>query len=266
MSENNNSNTNPSADQTDGVVSQKSNGKVVDITNSKNDEAIAKLDALLTEIDPDFLKNLQNLAQDVREEVEKTKIEVAPLPNINLDAHGKFFWLKKIWNKPKIKYSIIGFLLAVVLPSSIYFFVIQVTNIFSLPYKNNLADWASEVYVYPETDDFVLLFDEYKKPFYNLTLPELTVNLATMPGGAQSYGQISIHIEAQSQKNLDLLKRKEAELLDISQRVLERVTWQDLSTTSGKLQTKKNLVLTMNKVLGDGLVSEVYYHSFFTKK
>lgn len=235
-------------------------------SKDRNNLGTKAIDDMLTEFDPKFLKDLESLASDVKIESEKVNLDVNTIKPNDMLSTTLLGRLKLFFLKPHLKYSMIGFGLAIILPLTFYLISIWVTGLFALPYKQNLNEFADKIYSFSNDSELVMLYDEFKKPMLNFVLPELTVNLATMPGGLQSYGKISIQIETEDEHKLELLKKKQAELIDISQRVLERLTWQDLSTTQGKIQTKKNLLLTMNKVLGDNLVTEVFYYSFFTKK
>lgn len=239
---------------------------VVELKEKRSEKSLERMDELLSaEVDPDFFKNLQNIATIVKEETDKTN-SVEPIAPSTSSVSSKLAKLKALWEKPMIKYSIIGGGLAILLPTLIFVLSQQVSKMFTLPYKPNLLGLTEKVYTFPEDDEFILLFDEVRAPIFTFSLPMITVNLVSADSSSRSYVQVTIQIDTRSQKALDLVTKKERELIDVSQRVLERLSWQELSTTNGKIQTKKNLVATMNKVLGSGTVADVFYQSFFTKK
>lgn len=91
-------------------------------------------------------------------------------------------------------------------------------------------------------------------------LDTFVVNLAEKSG--RRYLKAGISLELSSAPKDDEVKAKMPQIRDAVIVLLSSKSWEDVSSTQGKIQIRKELTHRINKILGDARVRNVFYTEF----
>ncbi len=178
-------------------------------------------------------------------------------------------FIKALWHTPRLKK--IYFLTFVASLYLSYFFVMSILTQKKLPTVNlegvtSFEQVADAVYVFsPDTP-----LEQFDSPIrhsdYTVLLGKVVANLRpTENSSGQPMGAFRFHFEASTRETAMELVDREKELLDLMQRAIEEMTWDELSTSDGKARLKLVLRKKINEALNRGRVKKVLIETIILK-
>jgi flagellar basal body-associated protein FliL len=234
---------------------------------SSNGTSEVNFDEVIAEVDPNFKQEIESIDQkdfagvdiqtDTSDVTVTTENEKVP------SALRAYF--ANLPKDVKVRYlSALGILL-VMLPITFLIFKGFLLPTFELPYHVSMKELTEVVYSYPTDTVEVPLFDEFKSQSFTFTLPETTITLKKTDDNP-SYGKFEFFLNIREKEMATQIKLKESEIMDLIQRSLEQITWEELQTPNGKEKVKKVIRQRVNEYLQANIVLGVFYRSVILTK
>lgn len=224
------------------------------------------VDELLSEVDPDFSSEVDKISSEDfagvvigKDKVSEEVDEEAEVPSV-----FKTF-IANIPTEKKNRYMLAASVVTILIPLAMLIFMGKILPTFELPYLVSMDEVSKDVRTYPTDGVQVPLFDEFRSKAFTIALPKAMINLKT-DGGSPSYGQFEFFINIRDKELAAAIKSKQSEMIDIMQRVLEEVTWDQLQSPTGKERVKKVIRHRLNEFLQGNIVLGVYYRSVILQK
>jgi flagellar basal body-associated protein FliL len=176
---------------------------------------------------------------------------------------------KFVWTTPRLKKLYFILFLGSIYLS--YFFAIKIITKQKLPGINlegvtSFEQVADNVFPFgPDTS-----MEQFDSPIrhsdYTVLLGKVVANLRPTPAtSGQPMGAFRFHFEASTRETAMELVDREKELLDLMQRAIEEMTWDELSSTDGKEHLKLILRKKINEALNRGRVKKVLFETIILK-
>ena len=134
------------------------------------------------------------------------------------------------------------------------------------PYMNSLEEVADRVVSLPQGTPFESFYSPLRQPEYFLSIDDVIVQLTSTRRAPRVMGRFEFYVETNNRRALIEISDRQGEVVDLMQKVLGGQTWEELSTTSGKLRVKRRLRAHMNSMINYGYVREIYYKNLLLKK
>ena len=125
-----------------------------------------------------------------------------------------------------------------------------------------VADAKFEFNADEEMEDFT---DPIYHPEHVMLIDKVVVNLRPSAQSPSPMGLFEFYIEGSSSESAIEIKDREVEVRDLISRSLERMTYDDLSTTAGKNKAKLSLRKALNLILTKGRVRRVFFRNIVLK-
>jgi flagellar FliL protein len=93
-------------------------------------------------------------------------------------------------------------------------------------------------------------------------LNSFVVNLLDTQGVAKRYLKITMQLEIGKEEDRLLIENHNAQIRDTVLLLLSSQSLKEINTMEGKLELKQTLLSRMNQILGDGVVSSIYFTEF----
>lgn len=133
-------------------------------------------------------------------------------------------------------------------------------------YIINFNEVADKIHKIDKNAEWEQFRNPMRFPEYVVRFDRLIVMLKTSKFSSNTpMGVFSIYFETSSQEAATEVKFREAEMRDVSARTLEGVSYDDIRNFEGKKKAKKALIQSVNKVLNQGKVVNVYFKDFVLK-
>ncbi len=227
---------------------------------------VEDVDQLISELDPEFSQELEKISSEDFTGVIIEKDNVSDEVDEDAKAPSAFkAFIGNISAERKRRYMIAAAVVAVMIPLVILIFMGKILPKFELPYMVSMDEVSTTVYTYPTDGVEVPLFDEFRTNAFTVALPKTIINLK-VDGGSPSYGEFEFFVNLRDKDLADSIKNKQSEIIDLLQRVLEQVTWQELQSPIGKEKVKKVIRHRINEFLQGNIVIGVYYRSVILQK
>ena len=224
------------------------------------------IDKAIADEDPGFAGELAEISADdflgVVIEREKASDEI--------DENGKSVSAFRAYmgNLPKdVKNRLLaaGGVVAVMVPLALLIYLGKILPEFELPYATSMGEITSKVYSYPTDGLEVPLFDPYRTNAFTVPLPKATINLKNK-GEGPVYGEFEFFLNLRDKDQAKTIEGRQSELIDVIQRSLEQVSWEEMQTAVGKEKVKKVVRHRINEFLQGNIVLGVYYRSVLVQK
>lgn len=143
------------------------------------------------------------------------------------------------------------------------------TGIIQVPEAYLLGDFrvvADRVYTYDGDVRFEEYYSSLRLPEYIVLFEKLVVNLKPSVNSSNNpMGTLQVYLEGTKREAAIELKDREKEFLDVMQRVVEDIPYDELRTSHGKQKMKTNIRNEINSLINHGRVRRVYLKHFITK-
>ena len=118
--------------------------------------------------------------------------------------------------------------------------------------KKEANSKESEVTVKPKKDEVKISFP----------LKSFIVNLMDSSGSGRRYLKVTMELETDSEENKSIIEKNISKLRDAIIMILSSRSFKDISSIEGKIELKRSLMMKINEVIGDNLVSNIYFTEF----
>lgn len=236
------------------------------LDDNKDENPAVNVDELIAEQDPEFAAKMNEISTEdfsgVKIDKDSASEEVDD--SVEVPSRWKAYW-QNIPDEIKTRYFSAMGVLAIAVPIAFFIFKGHLLPHFELPYYVSMEQLTKKVYSYPTDGVQVPLFDDFRTSTHTVQLPKSIINLRSKAGAA-SYGEFEFSLVLRDEGLSAAIQSKESELLDLMQRVLEQVTWEELQTPIGKEKVKKIIRHRINEYLQGNVVIGVYYRSVLMAK
>jgi flagellar basal body-associated protein FliL len=125
---------------------------------------------------------------------------------------------------------------------------------------------ADRIYSYGDDATFEEYYSTLRLPEYIVLLEKIVVNLKPSASSSSNpMGTFQFYIEGTKREAAIEIKDREKEFLDVVQRVVEEIPYDDLRTVRGKKKLKVNIRNALNDLINNGRIRRVYIKHFITK-
>lgn len=250
--------SNPNQAQADTTV-------VVDDSNME--QLITELDEAITESDPEFLTKINAIQVDNQylDTMSNNGLDFIAVVPASITLKQRLFQVVDFKHNFKTVLmfwlSIMG--VAVVVTSVIKFGPWKTRK---YPFLMSYSEWSVPVDDYNPMTETQFFFENPKTAKNLVELKKMMVNVkSSQNSGANPMLAFTVSIEGVSKEVVVEIKDREAEFLDMTQRLAEEFTYDELSQTEGKQELSNKILESVNAVLTRGLARKVYYSSFIIK-
>lgn len=133
-------------------------------------------------------------------------------------------------------------------------------------YILNFNEVADKIYPIAAEDKWEKFRNPLRFPEYVVRFDRLIVMLKRSQFSSQSpMGVFALYFETSSQEAATEMKFRETEMRDVAARTLEEMTYDEIRSFEGKQKAKKALIQSINKVLNQGKLVNVYFKDFVLK-
>ena len=88
------------------------------------------------------------------------------------------------------------------------------------------------------------------------------VNLMDSSGSGRRYLKVTMELETSSEEYKTMLEKHLSQLRDTIIMILSSMSFSDINTMEGKLELKKMLMMKINQVMGENIVTNIYFTEF----
>lgn len=129
----------------------------------------------------------------------------------------------------------------------------------------SMKDLASESYIY-ETDQVELFYESTHSSQNMIALPKMVVNIRrSVNSGINPMAAFDFFIEGSASEVVVEIKDREAEIRDLFQRIMEEMTFDQLSSGEGKQLLTEKLRKDVNTILTKGKVRKIFIKTAIVK-
>lgn len=189
--------------------------------------------------------------------------------NIAIAGSATKTYVRAMWATPRLKK--IYFLVFIASAYTSYFLIMQIVMNKKLPMVNlegvtSFEHVADGVYEFAADANMEQFDNPVRHSDYTVLLGKVVANLRPTPGtSGQPMGAFRFHFEASTRETAVELVDREKELLDLMQRTIEEMTWDELSTADGKAHLKLVLRKKINEALNRGRVKKILIETIILK-
>jgi flagellar basal body-associated protein FliL len=234
-----------------------------------DDAALADIEALIAEEDPDFLNQLNEIAIDndsvdlsLMEQVLTGTESLPKPPNPFFEEVKKMFQIR---SNPK---QVLFFWMIVVLIGGAVVYVIKY-----FPWGKNMplflrhyGELGLPINPYNPLSESEFFFDNSRVSKNMVSLKKMVVNLkASASSTSNPMLAFEITVEGLSKEVVIEIKDREAEFKDLVLRTAEDYSYDELTEPQGKQGLAERILLTLNSQLTQGQVRRVFYRTFILK-
>ncbi len=224
------------------------------------------VDQILGEADPNFSQEMAEIASADFSNVVIDSDTTAEEVDENAKAPSMFrAYFNNISQERKKRYLAALVVILILVPISILIFMGKLLPTFNLPFYLSMNELTEKTYSYELEDTKIPLFDSFRNNTVTAPLPKTMINLSS-DGGEPVYGQFEFFLVLRDKEVEKLVQKKQTEILDLVQRILEQVSWDDLKSPLGKERVKKILRHQLNEYFQGNYVVGVYYRSVLLQK
>lgn len=239
------------------------------VTAQSEQDALHEIDLMLSEEDPQFLKQIAEIRVDTAESNLSIMDDV--LGRFKIKKKSSIKWrfhfenLFYIRNDPK-KVILFWGLIAI---STVV--VLAGPKIFKLYYGKGLflrsyADWNSNSVSYNPINEAEPFYDNPRFAKNLITMTKMVTNLKPSENsGPNPMIAVELSVEGMSAESIVEIKDREAEFKDILLRQAEEFSYDDLSSAEGKKKLLDRFTVVINANLSQGQVRRTMLKSFITK-
>lgn len=251
-------------------MDEKELSRIAELADVSLDDALAEMDELIANEDPEFAKSLgqisidNSLVQPVPGSVGQDAMAKVIKPKVSLITRLKV--LVDYKSNPK---KVIGFWSGLLIVATLAGFSV-ITKIWIKPSKlfiTSLGDLGGEVIAYDLEKDTESFFEN---PKLSRNLVSISRMVANIKSGTNSTVNpmvaLELTVEGMNTEVVIEIKDREAEFKDKILRVVEGQNYDVLDIESGKLDLAKKIRDEMNANLTRGQVRRVLYKSFVIKR
>lgn len=232
-------------------------------------EAMADVDKILAEEDPEFLKEIEQIEIDAA--IVSLSIMDDAISRMDNDSSRFKFIKTHLKNAVNIKANpkkvLMLWLLIIVACAVVYFAPTVLNKIFTdKHFIKSYAELNPEVQSYNPLTESELLFDNPKFAKNLVTMSKMKANIKKSADSSDNpMLALELNIEGTSAEVTIEIKDREAEFKDILLRQAEDFTYSQLDTVEGKRELLNSFRTEMNKSLTQGQVRRVLLRSFILK-
>lgn len=149
-----------------------------------------------------------------------------------------------------------------------YFYVVNSRLLYKESYKffGSIAEVASYSFIYNSESEAEAFYASPRVKTYSFQLRPIVINMKRNPGSKRNpMGFFEFVLDGSSGDVLVEVKTRETEILDIVQRVVEAMKYEELDSQEGKLMLKEALRKELNKILIEGSLRKVQIQSIIIK-
>jgi hypothetical protein len=224
------------------------------------------VDKAIAEEDPNFNKELGDISNEDFKGVVIDKNSASEEVDDTEKVPSAFkAFIDNLPEETKQRYYLATAIMLTLMPLSYFIYKGKVLPNFELPYVVSMNELTKDVYPYNVEGTWVPLFDESRTRSHTVQLPKAVINLRSR-GGDSSYGEFKFSLVLRDEELSGAIDAKQSEILDLVQRVLEQITWDELQTPVGKEKVKKIIRHRINQYLQGNVVIGVYYQSVLLSK
>ena len=232
-------------------------------------EAMADVDRILAEEDPEFLKEVEQIQIDAA----IVSLSIMDQAMLMMDDNPSFFRkvfvhfknLVNIRANPK-KVLLIWLLIAAAIAAVMYVPTLLSRLLENKIFIRSYADLGGDVQNYNPMTEAEPLYDNPKFSKNVVTMSKMMLNIkASENSGTNPMLSVELNVEGTSAEATIEIKDREAEFKDILLRQAEDFSYDQLDTKSGKRELLENFKMAMNKNLTQGQVRRVLLRSFILK-
>ncbi|OQW47220.1 MAG: hypothetical protein A4S09_15620 [Proteobacteria bacterium SG_bin7] len=178
-------------------------------------------------------------------------------------------YLKALWATPRLKkFYFLTFVASTYLS---YFLIMLIVTNKKLPTVNlegvtSFEQVADSVHEFSPEASMEQFDSPIRHSDYTVLLGKVVANLRPTQGtSGQPMGAFRFHFEASTRETAVELVDREKELLDLMQRTIEEMTWDELSSVDGKAHLKLVIRKKINEALNRGRVKKVLIETIILK-
>jgi flagellar basal body-associated protein FliL len=149
-----------------------------------------------------------------------------------------------------------------------FFYVIKSGILYKENYKfiGSIAEVASNSFLYNPESESEAFYGSPRVKTYSFQLKPIVINLKrNISSNRNPMGFFEFVLDGSSGDVLVEVKARETEILDIIQRVIESMKYEEIDSQDGKLLLKENLRKELNKILLEGSLRKVQIQSIIIK-
>lgn len=132
----------------------------------------------------------------------------------------------------------------------------------ALVYASTLGSESPVITEEKEIQKLEIERDQKVEAPYLYTMDKFTVNLEGYP---RRIVQTEVNLELLDKSGYEEVIRLGSKARDTIVRILNGKNLEDIETLQGKLRLKEQIATTLNNLLSDGVVKEVYFSEFIVK-
>jgi flagellar basal body-associated protein FliL len=184
-----------------------------------------------------------------------------------------FQWLKEFFGQ-FLKWPLkkkLGFVLTVTVLGMVtfgFFYVVKSKLLYKESYKffGSMAEVASYTFLYNPETEAEAFYASPRVKTYSFQLRPIVLNLKRNDGSNRNpMGFFEFVLDGSSGDVLVEVKTRETEIVDIVQRVIETMKYEEIDSQDGKLMLKETLRKELNKILIEGSLRKVQIQSIIIK-
>jgi flagellar basal body-associated protein FliL len=179
----------------------------------------------------------------------------------------KFFEQFSSWSSKKKMGFVLSFS-GLALVGFGFFYVVKSRLLYKESYKfyGSMGDVASYVFHYDPESQSEAFYSSPRVKTYSFRLKPIVINLKRKENSDRNpMGFFEFVLDGSSGDVLVEVKTRETEIVDIVQRVIEGMRYEELDTQDGKLLLKETLRKELNKILLEGSLRKVQIQSIIIK-
>ncbi|MFZ3228685.1 MAG: flagellar basal body-associated FliL family protein [Pseudobdellovibrio sp.] len=234
-----------------------------------NEEALADIDLVLSEEDPEFLKEIEQIQIDAA--IVSLSIMDEAIESINEDfkaSSGLRFHLRNVFNiAANPKKVIILWILIFSAIAGVFYMTVILNRIFTDKlFLHSFVEIGDEVKSYNPLTETEPLYDNQRFAKNLVTMAKMLTNVkASENSGPNPMLALELNVEGTSAEAIIELKDREAEFKDILLRQTEEFSYDQLDSADGKRELLDKFRTALNSNLTQGQVRRVLLRSFILK-
>ena len=235
--------------------------------SSNVDDVISEVDSLLSEEDPEFLRQLSEI------KIDNAMVELSLMDQVLANSNAGFekTSLDILKSAFDIKYNAkltLQFwgLIAVVVVAVIFILKMNTWNRPDSLFLTSFAEWGVEVHSYNPMTETEMFFDNSRLLKNIVTIKKMVANIKSSESSSPNpMLAFELNIEGMTSEVIVEIKDREAEFKDLILRTAEESNYDALLKSEGKQALSENILNIINSNLTQGRIRKVLYKSFILK-
>lgn len=230
------------------------------MAKSANIDALAAIDEALVHEAPEFMDSLADLDpklmtanKAMMDSIDGKEQDEGP-PSFRVQMRGG--WGALTPRNKQVVFSFV-FLLFVGGPMTYLAYVGAFTPNYSFSEISSLKKVGDQVISFDskaKTKDVLRLFQRREVIFM---VPEQLITIKPLDG--VTYLRLVIAMQLNDEKKLSVIRKKEAEILDVLNEELQPLTYKDFSGLTGKRRIRQKIISSLQERVSDS-INNIYYH------